>query len=738
MNTFTRKTSKRLLTTLVRVFCVLFLIGAGGGVAVTYAQQSQESLDVFRGGSSNNTWSYYEGTPSALYHHFSREAYGYLEKRDQEIRQIHTEQALLNWQEDRRLVLHDLVGQFPERTSLNPQITRTVQGDGFKVQNILFESMPGYRVTSSLFIPDSAAESPAPAILYGSGHTTDAYRHEPYQHLILNLVEKGFVVFAIDPVGQGERLEYLDPEAGVSSAGGPTAEHAMPGAQTFISGSSLARYMIWDGIRAVDYLLTRPEVDPERIGITGMSGGGTQAAYIAALDPRIHAAAPSNYITSFTRLLQTIGPQDSEQNFLHGIRHGIDHGDLLAVRAPAPTLVLSTTNDFFSIQGAAETTGEVKNLYRILGAENDFEWVYDEGGHTVTRQNREAIYRFFQEHLNPPGDPADQDVQILDGADLQVTETGHVALLEGGRTTSEINREESEQLTERLVTSRSGEDVRKHIDRVKMEARRLSGYQEPRTTLAPLFTGQITREGYTIEKYLADGEGKYALPFLLLRPDQPNGEGVLYLHADGKSAEMGERGDLEWLVSRGYTVLVPDLIGVGEALSDRLRAVWRAGVQIGRSITGVQAADLVSLQRWFRLFGEVIRVHAISVGEISPTLMHAALFEPTFESLLMVEPLVSWRDLVDRKEYRPELITWSVPAALTSYDLPDLVLGAAPVRTALVNPLRADGEPAGNEMLERDYGTVQNYFSELDHSENFAIVTVDRNDRDARFGRWFK
>ena len=122
----------------------------------------------------------------------------------------------------------------------------------------------------------------------------------------MNLVRKNFLVFAFDPVGQGERLEYYNPETKKSIVGGPTTEHSYPGTQAFITGSSQARYMIWDGIRAVDYLLSRKEVDPERIGITGRSGGGTQSAYIAAMDERIYAAAPECYITNFTRLFQTI------------------------------------------------------------------------------------------------------------------------------------------------------------------------------------------------------------------------------------------------------------------------------------------------------------------------------------------------------------------------------------------------------------------------------------------------
>src|SRR5690625_6751361 len=97
---------------------------------------------------------------------------------------------------------------------------------------------------------------------------------------------------------------------------GPTREHSSPGSQSFLAGISPATYFVWDGIRAVDYLLTRDEVDPERLGITGRSGGGTQTAYIAALGDRLAAAAPRCYITTFDTLLKSRRPQDAEQSML--------------------------------------------------------------------------------------------------------------------------------------------------------------------------------------------------------------------------------------------------------------------------------------------------------------------------------------------------------------------------------------------------------------------------------------
>ncbi|MEX2591767.1 MAG: prolyl oligopeptidase family serine peptidase [Anditalea sp.] len=272
---------------------------------------------------------------------------------------------------------------------------------------------------------------------------------------------------------------------------------AYPGAQAFISGKSQAMYMIWDGIRAVDYLLTREEVDPERIGITGRSGGGTQSSYIAAIDERIDAAAPENYITNFTRLLETNGPQDAEQNFLHGIAQGLDQPDLLIVRAPKPTLMITTTRDIFSIQGARETAKEVSGIYEAYGEEQNFSMVEDDAGHASTPKNREAMYAFFQHHLDNPGAPKDEEVELLSDEDIQVTSTGQISTsLEGERVFS-LNREDTEKLISQWSDSRT--EPTTDFSRVVEAAKKLSGYVE-----------------------------------------------------------------IEWFVKSGFTVLAPDMIGIGE------------------------------------------------------------------------------------------------------------------------------------------------------------------------------
>lgn len=378
-------------------------------------------------------------------------------------------------------------------------------------------------------------------MIYVSGHTLDG--HRGYQHVILNLVKKGFIVFAFDPIGQGERLGYFDPETGKTIVGGIDEEHSYPGAQAFITGSSAARYFIWDGIRAVDYVLTRKEVDPARIGITGRSGGGTQSAYIAAFDERIYAAAPEGWITNFTRQFQNIGPQDAEQNLFSGIVRGIDHPDFLLVRAPKPTLMITTTGDFFSIQGARETSREVSRIFKAYGKEDNFGMVEDIGPHQSTKKNREAMYAFFQKHLNNPGSPADEETETLDPVVMQLTATGQISTSLGGETLFSLNKRESENLVNELQASRG--DLVNHLPNVINDAKKLSGYREPSEINEPVFTGRAQREGYVIEKYFVNGEGDYVIPYLLMIPDSPNNKALIYLHPSGKvtiATEASEEG----------------------------------------------------------------------------------------------------------------------------------------------------------------------------------------------------
>lgn len=651
----------------------------------TSVVKAQESLEIIRGESNTNRWIHYSDASNALYHHITGQAYGLLDRRAEKISKLHTLSGWQDRQDEIRSKLTEIIGPFPEKTPLNAEVVRTVEKDTYRVEHIIYESQPDFYVTSSLFIPEGL-KGQGPAVIYTSGHTPESYRSTTYQHVILNLVRKGFIVFAFDPVGQGERLEYFQPQEGTSAVGGPTREHSYPGAQGFITGSSQARYMIWDGIRAVDYLLTRDEIDPARIGITGRSGGGTQSAYIAAFDERIHAAAPENYITSLTRLLESIGPQDAEQNLPGGIARGIDHGDLLAVRAPKPALMLTTTGDFFSIQGARETAREVAEIYKAYSKEGNFSMVEDDASHASTQKNREAMYGFFQQHLDNPGSVADLPTEPLSEEEIRVTRTGQVSTSLEGETVFSLNRREAEGLMDKLQASRQ-EDLSGHLSEVLASARELSGYREPVEVAQPVFAGRNPRGKYAIEKYFVKGEGDYVIPYLLLVPDEPNGKALIYLHPSGKDAEASKGGELEWFVRNGFTVLSPDIIGVGEMGPGDLSRVtiegvsysmWFASVLIGRSIVGIRAGDVVRLIRLLERDTETDEIYGVARREMTPVLLHAAAFDDGISRIALVEPYSSYRSIVTNRFYEPDFVHGTVAGSLKAYDLPDLAASLAP------------------------------------------------------------
>lgn len=697
------------------------------GVVIPRPSLGQEDLSVI------SDWLMFTDAPHTLYHYMTRQAYQMLDDRQAEIRSLTTARDWRQRQQHVREVLQQIVGPFPEKTPLHPKVTGVVRKDDYRVEKVLYESLPGFYVTAGLFIP-SDLQGKGPAVLFCSGHTEDGFRSAAYQTMILNLVKKGFIVLAFDPVGQGERLQYYDAGTAESRVGGPTKEHSYPGAQCFLSGRSLARYMIWDGIRSVDYLLTRPEVDPDRIGITGRSGGGTQSAYIAAFDDRIYAAAPENYLTSFHRLLQSIGPQDAEQNFYHGIAAGIDHADLLEVRAPKPELMITTTRDFFSIQGARETYREASEAYESLGAPGNLSKVEDDNPHGSTVKNREAMYAFFRKYLDLPGDTTDQEVDLLTPQELQVTKTGQLNTSLGSETIFTLNKKESADQFRDLAEQRAGS--RSAMKQLRARVKSLAGYRAPDVADSVVFTGRYQRDGYAVEMYFLPGEGGYVLPFLLFVPnDGMRHPAILYLNPQGKAVEAQPGGEIEQLVREGYVVLAPDLPAIGELgpkspTGDSIIGgislnKWFAGILIERSIVGIQAGDVNRLAGYLQANEHVDagKIFGMALGELTPVLLHAQALEPELAGIALVNPLISYRSLVETKYYQTRWVPGTVAGALMAYDLPDLVALSAPGKVLVINPVDAAGDNVSSRVLRQEYAFPREIYDDVGQPEHLEFHT---------------
>jgi len=263
--------------------------------------------------------------------------------------------------EVRRKVL-DLVGGLPP--SGGPLVARrfgTVEEDGFRVENIAYESTPGYWVTANVYVPEGPG--PFPAMVIAPGHGAGKEWQYSYGALF---ARAGILTLAIDAMGQGERLQHFDSELGTSKIE-PMGEHEHANQSALLIGQHIARYWFADGIRGVDYLTGRDDVDPARIGTFGCSGGGTAAAYLAAMDTRIGVAAIASFITSFRELLPGNGPQDAEQTLPRFIASGLDFADWVELAAPRPVAIVAFEKDFFPIAGPGGRTRR-RNASTLLRA----------------------------------------------------------------------------------------------------------------------------------------------------------------------------------------------------------------------------------------------------------------------------------------------------------------------------------------------------------------------------------
>lgn len=644
------------------------------------------------------SWITFTDAENSLVKHLSSDAFTLIEEFQAKYERIQGEASLRQYQQELKKDVWQAMGGMPEKSPLNARITKVLQKEGYTLENIIFESLPGFYVTGTLFIPDGLVQ-PGPAILFCSGHSTEAYRRKSYQLPLLNLVKKGFIVFAIDPIGQGERSQYFDPDQGKSAfEGRSTQEHSYPSVQSFLLGQSVARYFTWDGIRAIDYLCSRPEVDQDRIGVHGLSGGGTQTAYIAALDDRVKASAPAGYITSYQRLIESIGVQDGEQNLYHGLKNGIDHLDYLLARAPKPTLVMATTNDFFSIQGVYETMEKARAVYTVLGHSGDLHLVEDEYGHGYTQKTREAMYRFFQKYLELPGDGEELEVEFLTFRDLQKTKTGQVATDFEGETVYSLIRQASGKVLENLDSLRSL-PTGNYERTIRKAAWDLSGYIPPVHHDKAVYMGQITRSDYTLRMYYMKGEGDYVFPFLEYSPPHPKGTAVVYLNPSGK--HRIPPAEIDYFMEKGIQVYVPDVPGIGELSGGALKGdayignvsynMWYTAALVGRSIVGIQASDVNKLTQYIKNSFHVSRVFGVARGEMAPLMLHSAAFAEEFAGMLLIQPYSSYQSFVQSQYYSPSNVYSLVPGALTYYDLSDLAALFAPKKLVVAGSVTANG-----------------------------------------------
>jgi dienelactone hydrolase len=612
--------------------------------------------------------------------------------------QLKTPEQIAKYQKRQKTFFAKQLGAWPKRTPLNPRVVGKVQRPGFTVEKIVFESQPKHYVTAAMFLPDPKKHKPPyPGVLVPCGHSALGKGCDPYQRAAALLALNGIAALVFDPIDQGERGQLLDSKGRPPMWG--TKAHTMLGVGSILVGRNTAWFEIWDGMRAIDYLQSRREVDPKRIGCTGNSGGGTQTSYLMALDERVSCAAPSCYLTSSQRLAQTIGPADSEQNIFAQIAFGMHEADYVLMRAPKPTLMCCVTRDFFDISGTWDTFRNAKRIYTRLGFSERMDLAEQDEKHGFHMHLRVAMVRWMMRWLDGKDKPITEpdDLKILTKAEIQCTPTGQVMALKGARSVYDINDDRAAALAKQRPGLWKPEQRAETLKRVAQLAgiRPLDKLPAPAVTQA----GIAKRSDCSVEKLVIKPEAGVYLPALLFSPNKKaNAPPVLYVHESGKTAD-GKA--IDKLVAGGRVVLAVDLRGIGETaqmnqrkFSSHFGRDWKdscSAYMLGRSFVGMRAEDVLLCARWLAKREKKASAALTAVGHVGVPALHAAALEPDmFASVKLTRTLTSWSDVLRKRIVRRQLIN-AVHGALEVYDLPDLA-GVVGKKLTIADPVDATGK----------------------------------------------
>ena len=574
---------------------------------------------------------------------------------------------LAAWQKRTRAACLDALGGFPERSPLNARITGTVAKEGYRIEKVLFESRPGFYVTALLFMPDSARFAPPyPGVIIACGHSNDGKAYATYQRGAVLAVANGIAALIYDPIDQGERLQG-------GGKGGNCPGHNTTGASAMLLGWNTATFRIYDGMRALDYLASRSEIDAKRLGCMGNSGGGTLTTYISALDERVVAAAPSCYISSLQAVCEKMGPQDAEQNLFGQMAFGLEHSGWLLLRAPKATCLCVAKKDMFPVQGTYQTRDEVQAVYTRLGAPERFTLAEYDGPHAWSEPLKLSAVSWMNRWLKQGSDiviPPETETG-LKADEAKVTESGQVLKLTGARSVYDIMRDEAA----RLATLRGHTEAMLLRDSV----RRLAGIRELSAIPVPVTDNrtQTPCEGGVIRRVAFLSTGEVAVPAVLFMPRKPKGSPVLVVDGLGKTNAAAT---VDALVREGRPVLAADVCGFGETYgaahtfygaTNRDEGPSMMAYLLGRSLVGMRAEDILRCARWLSVACGTDQVELQAGNWAVTPALHAAVAEPQlFAKVSLSDAPLAWEEVVAKGERHR--FSDLVHGALRAYTIADL------------------------------------------------------------------
>ena len=601
-----------------------------------------------------------------------------------------------------RAKIQQCFGPWPEKTPLNARITGVIERDTYTIEKAIFESRPNFPVTGNLYLP-KGRKSPAPGVVGVCGHSANGKAEGAYQSFAQGLARMGYVCLLIDPIGQGERLQYVTAEFKPRHGVG-TGEHLYAGNQQFLTGEFFGSWRAWDGIRALDYLLTRPEVDPKNVGITGNSGGGTMTTWLCGVEPRWTMAAPSCFVTTFRRNLENELPADTEQCPPHVLALGLDHSDFIAAMAPKPVVLLGKEKDFFDARGIEEAYARLKRLYALLGAEENIGLFIGPTPHGYTQENREAMYRWFNHVTDVSDAKTEPAITVEKDETLWCTSHGQVAELKP-RTLFSFTQQRAQALKQKRGAV-GGDELKKRVREILHlpDRQGLPDYRILRSSNARRYPKKFSAT-YAVETE----PGIFALVYrlddeaLISRPPRGAKRAILYVAHQSSDAELRDEPLIADIIKSepDSAVFTCDVRGIGESQpdtcgtksfltpygSDYFYAIH--SIMLDRPYTGQKTHDVLRVLDWLRAQGHE-EIHLVAKGWGAIPATFAALLADGVKQVTLKNALTGYGDIAESEEYRWPLSSF-VPGVLEKFDLPDCYRALATKQLRQIEPWGALG-----------------------------------------------
>ena len=507
----------------------------------------------------------------------------------------------------------------PARSQLNAEIIHRVEREGYSIENVRFQSLPGFYVTGNLYRPIEA-EAPCPAVLNPHGHWQEGrLNHEPEGSIparCINFALQGYVAFAWSMAGYNDSTQL--------------AHRTFGDDRKLLWGLSLMGLQLWNGMRSVDFLQSLPDVDNSRIACTGASGGGTQTFMLAAVDDRVKAAAPVNMVSAHMQggCICENGPN---------LRIETNNLEIAALAAPRPLLLVSATGDW-TVNTPVLEYPAIREVYALYGAEDCLAEVQIDAGHNYNAASREAVYAWFGEWLL-----GEESGHRFSDRPVETEPPGSMlAVTADDRPDAWIDEEG--------LTSGWIDRARKQLKKMKpADARSLRRYRQVMLAGFRSIIGSpnrsdddlvATRQGMhrsgtcTVQSgFIGWRNGGDRIPVTEFRPDGIPRGAALVVHPDGAAGLTQESGRdpgplIQHLLGKGRFVLVVDVFPAGPAHGEPDTGEHRYFTTYNRTTTAHRVQDILTAVAWLRRTGGIAAVSLVGIGEAGPWCLLACGLSP--------------------------------------------------------------------------------------------------------------